>query len=366
MLATYGCDPSDCSPLPQDYDCLCPAADLNGDAFELNDCPALATAIGFDTPQLHSGLPEGDVDYLRFEAERGQVVHIVVPGGVLVDFIQPNCQTFMFGQGTGRTDGYYDIVEETGTQLARLTRRPWTATDVEGDVTLTRAGFDDHAGRPVEGTPIAVGEVGTGYASFLGPWDCFLLDVQTEEELELHLTIDPEDDAPSFLRPEMGAGTVDGGELRAFGRFQTDTRPAFHAIHRLRPGLYGILVRLKHATPYTLTVPSFGLDLLGDLPDDATRFVPDGQLIEGQVTNLEEDWLEFVPEEGMAYDLTVTGTGLQMTIYTPDGTWTSRMIEGTDSMPLNDLQADVYQIRIIKPGLDPQPFTLSITPTGTV
>jgi Pyruvate/2-oxoacid:ferredoxin oxidoreductase gamma subunit len=294
----------------------CANQHTQGDMYEPNECPSLATFIMPGQTQSHQLLPIGDRDFFRFDAQAGEIIEFAETSNtdVVVTMFGADGMTILASSDS--PEWLRQEFAQAGTYYASVRHYGTSATGTHS-VRLTSLGLDDHGDNIQTATPITNGQSINGVFETYGDRDLFSFQAQ----------------AGRIYRIEETTNTdVVMGLFDSAGTLITSTdSPEWFQWEAPTSGTYYFSVRHYGTSAigsHTVKLTDIGVDDHGDNIQTATP-ITNGQSINGVFeTYGDRDLFSFQAQAGRIYRIEeTTNTDVVMGLFDSAGT----LITSTDT-----------------------------------
>jgi len=330
-----GCAGPDCDDAAEAIHdgCPCPAAHTQGDAYEEDECFFLATPIASGETQAHTVDPAGDVDWLTFPAQAGDMVRVLkLSGGAAMKMTLVERDGTTDVEQVSSTSSSSRLIDRklpaTGDWFVRMQATFSTGTG-DYQVSFENLGPDDHGDDWQQATPIPLGAAD-------GPHTAGAL--QVEGNVDWFSVEVPEGHMVQFWAQSSG-GT--GVNLRLYDTDGTTFLEGDSATYdyaamidraTLPAGTYYLRVASYSGNsttgPYEVWAVDLGLDDHGNDALHATPVPLDGTPVPGLLeVGYNRDWFSFDLPAGHMVQVWAQAskgpdgsTGVTLRLYDQDGT----------------------------------------------
>jgi hypothetical protein len=287
----------------------CANQHTQGDMYEPNECPSLATFIMPGQTQSHQLFPAGDRDFFRFDARAGEILEFAETSATdvyLTMFDQDGITVLAAGDSPESRRIEY---AQAGTYYASIRHYSSSATGTH-TVRLTSIGFDDHGDTIQTATPITDGQSINGVFETYGDRDFFSFQAVAGHIYRIEET--------SNTDVVMGLYDTAGALITS-----TDSPERFLWEAPNTSGVYYFSVRHYSSSSFgthTVKITDLGFDDHGDTTQTGTP-IADGQSINGVFeTYGDRDFFTFQALAGHIYRVEETsGTDVVMGLYDTAG-----------------------------------------------
>ncbi|MCC6338213.1 MAG: PPC domain-containing protein [Myxococcales bacterium] len=291
----------------------CVGQHIAGDAYEPDECPALARDMLAGVPQSHTVDPVGDVDFVRFSVDAGARVVLEETGGVstALTLYAPDGVTVL--HTASNPDRIAARLAVAGTYYLGV-RAASPAGASSTTISFTHVGVDDQADSEAGANtlvPTTAGTALSGSFEYGGDWDVLAVPVQAGRVYRFEETSGTD----TYVRLTSGAGTA---------LVPTQDAPEFFQWRAAASG--SLFLGLRHANSsatgsWGALVADVGVDDHSDTNSGATSLAVGAPATPGALQFVGDvDYFSFTTVAGALSLQVVTTGGVDVRVESASGT----------------------------------------------